>query len=407
MKKFYIKKVISYISIIIISMFITIYMYEFYLSSKFLISQREHAIQIANKNKIAYDKRTKLENYKENLKNKNSSVVPVTGTDFLTTNIDNNELILSGISNSHTIFCNESGYWTYYESDRFGFNNPDSVWDKSKDIILIGDSNVHGGCVKRKNSIAGKLRLFSKKNVLNLGMSSNGPLLNFITYKEFGNYENSIVIFFYSEENDIGDLLSEIKVDRLNVYLEKENFTNNLKFKVDQTDMFAQKIIEKRYNDKNKSFSNFIKDFKYFIKLTRARKYITLRTNGKIKLMNIQDLKQHDTKSLALFFNLLNKLVLETNKKDSTFIFVYKPSREFYDKNVNIKLNRSKFNSELKPEIINFLEKQNINYIDLHKELSKRKIDMLDLYPFRIRSHFNKEGQELVAEIINRYINQL
>ena len=49
---------------------------------------------------------------------------------------------------------------------------------------------------------------------------------------------------------------------------------------------------------------------------------------------------------------------------------------EFYDKNVNIKLNRSKFNSELKPEIINFLEKQNINYIDLHKELSKRKIDI-------------------------------
>ena len=127
----------------------------------------------------------------------------------------------------------------------------------------------------------------------------------------------------------------------------------------------------------------------------------------KIKLKNIQDLKQHDTKSLALFFNLLNKLVLETNKKDSTFIFVYKPSREFYDKNVNIKLNRSKFNSELKPEIINFLEKQNINYIDLNKELRKRKIDILDLYPFRIRSHFNKEGQELVAEIINEYINQL
>ena len=38
---------------------------------------------------------------------------------------------LSGISNSKTIHCNESGYYSIYKSDRYGFNNPDYDWDKN------------------------------------------------------------------------------------------------------------------------------------------------------------------------------------------------------------------------------------------------------------------------------------
>ena len=37
---------------------------------------------------------------------------------------------LSGLSNVETILCNESGYFALYESDRYGFNNPDEEWDK-------------------------------------------------------------------------------------------------------------------------------------------------------------------------------------------------------------------------------------------------------------------------------------
>ena len=34
-------------------------------------------------------------------------------------------------SNSETIFCNENGYFIY-QSDRYGFNNPDDQWDQKK-----------------------------------------------------------------------------------------------------------------------------------------------------------------------------------------------------------------------------------------------------------------------------------
>ena len=46
----------------------------------------------------------------------------------------NNLMSLSGISNSKIIFCNEDDFYSTYNSDRHGLNNPDHVWDK-KDFI--------------------------------------------------------------------------------------------------------------------------------------------------------------------------------------------------------------------------------------------------------------------------------
>ena len=52
-------------------------------------------------------------------------------------------LPLSGISNSETIHCNENGYYSIYQSDRYGFNNPDEEWDKKEiEYLLVGDSFI-------------------------------------------------------------------------------------------------------------------------------------------------------------------------------------------------------------------------------------------------------------------------
>ena len=87
------------------------------------------------------------------------------------------------------------GYYSFYKSDRFGFNNPDYEWDKkSLKYILIGDSFTHGACVNRPNDIASVLRNLSGESVLNLGYSGNGPLLEFATLREYlkPNIENII-----------------------------------------------------------------------------------------------------------------------------------------------------------------------------------------------------------------------
>ena len=54
---------------------------------------------------------------------------------------------LSSISNVQTINCNENGYFSKYVSDRYGFNNPDEVWENKKtDYLIIGDSFARSVC---------------------------------------------------------------------------------------------------------------------------------------------------------------------------------------------------------------------------------------------------------------------
>ena len=310
-----------------------------------------------------------------------------------------NNLILSGVSNSFNVFCNESGYWTYYFSDRFGFNNPDFVWemDERKNIFLIGDSNVHGGCVAVEKSIAGQLRSISGSNIVNLGMSSNGPLLNFVTQKEFGNKENAIILWFYSEENDLGDLKEELNYDILKRYLNNRDFKLNLQKNVKKTDKIATEIIDLNYKNID---SNEVKiNFENILKLQNLRNFISLSTNYKIKLTK-KKLNDYNTDILDKFFTVIKKVNNEANLKNSQLIFIYKPSREFYDDRVNISNNQSKNNSKYKNKIISFLNNNNINFIDLDVEMKKYQKDILSLYPFKIRSHFNEQGQEIVAKVL-------
>ena len=43
-----------------------------------------------------------------------------------------------------------------YDSDRYGFNNPDQVWDLSKEnknLVILGDSFAHGSCSYEKTQL--------------------------------------------------------------------------------------------------------------------------------------------------------------------------------------------------------------------------------------------------------------
>ena len=405
---FFKKKYIQLFLISFLSSIFMLYLFEIYYSLQDH-TLRNLAIKEAQRNNIPYDVRTKKEVYIfEKIEKKNTNVVvPVTGMDFLKfkKNYENTEyLILSGVSKSFNVFCNESGYWTFYNSDRYGFNNPDMVWEKinNQNIILIGDSNVHGGCVSVENSIAGKLRSISNRNVINLGMSSNGPLLNYATFKEFGNFKNSKIFWFYSEENDLQDLKAEFNYQILKNYLDDEDFIINLKKKVKKTDSIAQEIINFNYNSDNRKKSL---NFYNILTLQNLRSIISILTNYKLRLIGKIEFENYNTEVLPNFYKILLKLNNEIIKNNSELIFVYKPSREFYDIKVSKKFNKIKNNSKYKDNIIFFLKKNNISFIDLDVEMKKYEKDILSLYPFRIRSHFNSKGQEIISKIINKKIN--
>ena len=112
--------------------------------------------------KFELDLRTRKEFYLDEKKINPEIVVSVSSDNFISK--DKKFVPLSAISNKETISCNESGQFKKYFSDRYGFNNPDKMWDKQEiDFLILGDSFAHGDCVFEENNFAGNLRKISKK----------------------------------------------------------------------------------------------------------------------------------------------------------------------------------------------------------------------------------------------------
>ena len=167
-----------------------------------------------------------------------------------TVHINKNSIILplSGISKSETIVCNENGYYSKYKSDRYGFNNLDSEWDKKNiEFLLIGDSYVQGGCVNRPDDIASVLRDLSNKPVLNLGYGGNGPLIEYATLIEYFQPNIKNVLWFYYEGNDFYDLDNEIRDNTLIKYLNEKNFSQNLRIRQKQIDNINKDTITQSF----------------------------------------------------------------------------------------------------------------------------------------------------------------
>ena len=159
----------------------------------------------------------------------------------------------SGISKSQTINCNENGYYSIYLSDRYGFNNPDDVWESNQtDYLLIGDSFVHGACVNSPHDIASNLRDLTYLNVINLGFRSNGPLIELSSLREYLPENTKNIIWFYYEGNDLKNLKKELKNKILIKYFKNDSFSQNLKKKQNQIDNQANLILKKKIKEEAK-----------------------------------------------------------------------------------------------------------------------------------------------------------
>jgi hypothetical protein len=118
-------------------------------------------------------------------------------------------LPLSGISRVYTVTCNEGDQKQLPTplSDRYGFNNDDTVysWDNER-ILLIGDSYVFGFCVHQEQTIAGVLRRSGYAGI-SAGIGGNAPLTNLGALREYGPaLKPKAVVWFHFDRNDVVDM---------------------------------------------------------------------------------------------------------------------------------------------------------------------------------------------------------
>ena len=373
-----------YLVIIITSLICGLYFIEIYLTFFSKGGRIEKQIKLYEKNTGKnYDLRTRSEVYNDLKKKYENVSVKVSPRNFL--NSENFFQPLSGLSKSKTIYCNENGYYLIYESDRYGFNNPDDEWDKEiVDYLIIGDSFAHGACVNRPNDIASVLRKLSKGTALSLGYSSNGPLLELATLKEYLSPNVTNILWMYFEGNDLNDLEIEINSKLLKNYLMDPKFSQNLKFKQKNIDQMILKKIEK---EKEEVVKNFKVEFIKFIKLFNLREMIFFQTNINIK----NQIRPNEN-----FFKIMSRVKNIAKENNSKIYFIYVPD---YYRFV------TKYDNSSYTEIKKLVNKLDIPFIDIKEEVLLNNDNYKDFYPFGMSGHFNEYGYKLIAEKIYKYIN--
>lgn len=154
------------------------------------------------------------------------SYTPDFGTNFL--NLKSSFYPINGISNILTYLCNEQDYLANYVSDRHGFNNPDSVFEKGTiDIALIGDSYIHGACTN-KNTIRNVLDNFSQNtfSIASFAQGGTGPLLQLAYLKEYAQFYKPKKIYWFWAGNDLRNIQDELQSPVRNYMQDK--YTQNL-----------------------------------------------------------------------------------------------------------------------------------------------------------------------------------
>ncbi|MDA7704007.1 hypothetical protein N8794_00085 [Candidatus Pelagibacter sp.] len=377
------QKIKTYSLIFFVSVFFTSYSFELYLSTYNPNYSKSKIYEKYTGKK--YDTRTLLEIYDDLKKlDKNTTMRVFPNLYIKKSNI--NFFPLSGKSYSKTIDCNENGYYSVYDSDRYGFNNLDKVWDQENtEYLLLGDSFVQGSCVNRPNDISSLLASLSKKNVINLGYGGNGPLLEYASLKEF--YPKSVknILWFYYEGNDVKNLQRELSNRFLRNYMENNNFSQNLKNKQKNVDEIITNIVNK---EKNINMS-LKKNFYSFVKLNKLRTMMNAFLPEKRRPPTQNDIGPEFKKILWLA-NEFSKQNL------SDLYFVYLPTFKRYKKVDNNNKNYDKIKS-----IINEL---GIPFVDIHMLVFNEEINPLGLFPFEKEGHYNLDGYSKTAKAIHKFI---
>ncbi len=238
------------VSLTIVSMVVTIYLLEIFLQlhppTPVYLKER---VKLAREKGINYDIRVKLQ-VLEDLRSSGFDAYPVIYPSVILGDrfgVEEHSILpLSGISLKTTVLGNENGKYAIYKSDEHGFNNPPGLYNKEElDVVLLGDSFVHGCFVEQSETISEQLRKEGYKS-LNLGFGGDGPLLELATLKEYAEtLKPKTVLWFYFEGNDLFDIERDKNKTILREYLD-DNFSQSLFHRHKEIDSFLVSFVEKR-----------------------------------------------------------------------------------------------------------------------------------------------------------------
>ncbi len=353
-------------------------------------------IELAEKYGVEYDTRSRLQVVLDCQKNNKNCFPSVPPNTFIANGlklVDNVVLPLSGVANATVIGCNESGYYSTYESDKFGFRNPSASWLSTEqiDLAFVGDSYTVGDCVNDGDGFVDKLR-GDYPRVVNLAYGGNGPLYELAAIKEYlSGRQVRFVFWVYFERNDLSDLERDKNVETLVNYLEPD-FTQDLALNNDKINAALRSYVNNRINTKENGRAKV---------LPNLRRMLWKILNRNTKLIGAHNLNNVVNYDLSMFQKILESAKHNVEANGGRLVFVYLPEYERFNSHTQ---SAAWSASRIKGEVVDLVNSLEMDLIDIEPAFQAVE-DPLDLFPFRMSGHYNERGNSIVAAEIQKFLS--
>lgn len=296
---------------------------------------------------------------------------------------------LSGIPNTLTVLCNESGITIGYRSDPLGFRNPQHIWDPMHlDAVVLGDSFAHGFCRPQPETITGVLSSRGIRTA-NAGLTGAGPLAELGVLREFiSSSRPRDVYWLFYEGNDLVDLVSE-RVTALSKYLDPQ-FSQQLRARstmIGESEKHYADSVMRRYQ--LPSFSARVRGFATLRNLRTA----TGLYRG-VKQANLRD----ESREIALLREVLMRANNDIKSWGGKLHLVYLPERRRFDTRSRAVIGENHHPADVEKQVVVIARDLDIPVLNAAAAFA-RQADPSSLWNAR-RYHYNARGYAIVAGLI-------
>lgn len=291
---------------------------------------------------------------------------------------------LGGISKSTSVYCNESGTYSIFETDEHGFRNRMGAHSRhSVDAVIVGDSFGNGACVAGGADPAAQLSSRGLSTV-SLASPGNGPLIELGTIVEYAKpLQPARVLWFYFEGNDLTNLANEMQSETLRGYLQ-EGFSQNLNTR--------QRAIDEQLRGLSNRWEAAARAEKGQTVLRRLRAWLTLYQLRSLLGWTSPDV---DYDGVAeRFCEVIDRSKSIVEGWGGQLTFVYLPSWYRYVSGA-----QSLEPLELKPTIEACVRRHQIPFVDFDEAIRELD-DPLSMFSLGVNPHYNEMGYQRLADTI-------
>jgi hypothetical protein len=378
--------------IAIITLLVPIYMFEIYLhlgSSKAAFTQDLRAHGIAAYPRVSPNELMELWRVSGD-----ENPIRVGGREVLP---------LAGIPDSPTVYCqSDEGGMVVYRSDSLGFRNVATTSStETLEFALLGDSFVHGYCVRQEDTYAAHIGILGSTR--NFGIDGTSVLAQLAIYSEYVQLlKTRHLIWFFYAGNDLHGFAAERSQPLLRAYLTPSHSQDLVTLNgsiAAATKRYIDQQLHLRVGaaeiDEEKPLGNVILDFLFLRKSRDALLGANVRKLGQMSQDEIPpSISETEWREIAAIWQ---RVVERQHQAGGDITFVYIPSVNRFaatDRAIHLDL------EETVRGIWHGLGVDHISFTDLLLTFK----DPLSLYS---GIHFTREGYAVTAKYLVDHIDRL